>query len=187
MKIFLKPFMLFLNFTVLCGIIYPAVVTIFSRVFFFEKSHGSLITRDGALIGSTLISQNFNRSEYFFSRPSSCDYNADPSAPSNFGPTNKILAQSIKQRREHLRLLHNNDNVPEDLLTTSGSGLDPHISKAAANFQAERIANARNIIEDDVLSLIAAHLEGEKFALFGESRVNVLMLNLSLDRLYGKP
>jgi K+-transporting ATPase ATPase C chain len=187
MKIFLKAFMLFINLTILCGIIYPGVVTIFARVFFFEESHGSLIRRDGSLIGSKLISQNFSRQEYIFSRPSSCDYNANPSASSNLGPTSKILAQLIEQRREYLRLLHKDDNVPEDLLTTSGSGLDPHISKAAANFQAKRVANTRNINENDVLSLISSHLEGENFALFGESRVNVLMLNLSLDRLYGKP
>lgn len=186
MRILFTSLMSMIFFTILCGLIYPSIVTIISVIFFYDKSQGSLITKDGHIIGSKLIAQEFNKPEYFFGRPSSCHFKADQSSASNLGPTSEILANNIEKRRKYLRDLHDDNNVPEDLLTTSASGLDPHISEKAAKFQALRIAKARNIGEKEVLSLIANNMENNNLLLFGERIVNVLMLNLSLDKIYGK-
>lgn len=189
MKSFTQAFMLLLVMTLVCGIIYPVLVSLGGQLLFFEKSNGSLIKRGETIVASALVGQKFSSPHYFWSRPSACDYQAVPSCASNLGPTSKELASKITIRRKELAQIHDipEGNIPEDLLTASGSGLDPHISLSAANMQALRIATARGITESDVKALIQTHEEGDKFALFGEIRVNVVMLNLSLDRLYGNP
>jgi K+-transporting ATPase ATPase C chain len=186
---------LIIAFTVLTGLIYPLVMTGLANVLFPYQAHGSLIEKDGKVIGSELIGQNFTSDRYFHGRPSatvgadpadpskttSVPYNAANSGGSNLGPTNKALIDRIKGDVEKLKQENNSAQVPTDLVTTSGSGLDPHISPAAADFQVPRIAKARNLPENDVRQLVAEHVRGRTLGLFGEPRVNVLELNLALD------
>lgn len=173
--------------TVLTGLIYPLAVTGLCQVFFRDKANGSLITVNGQVVGSELIGQNFTRAEYFQPRPSAAGndgYDATASGGSNLGPTNKKLIDRVQASVDKFH----KDNpdyqgaIPADLLTTSGSGLDPHISPASAEAQAERVANARGASVDQIRTLISAHTEGRDLGFLGEPRVNVLLLNLELDR-----
>jgi potassium-transporting ATPase KdpC subunit len=186
---------LIIAFTVLTGLVYPLVMTGLANVLFPYQAHGSLIEKDGKVIGSELIGQNFTSDRYFHGRPSatvgpdpadpsktiSVPYNAANSGGSNLGPTNKALIDRIKGDVEKLKQESPSAQVPTDLVTTSGSGLDPHISPAAAYFQVPRIAKARSIPEDALNDLIATHIEDRTLGLFGEPRINVLALNLALD------
>ena len=173
--------------TVLTGLIYPLAVTGLCQVFFRDKANGSLIEVNGQVIGSDLIGQNFTRPEYFHPRPSAAGndgYDATASSGSNLGPTNRKLITRVQASIEKFRK-ENPDYqgvIPADLLTTSGSGLDPHISPAAAEAQAFRIAQARGASLAQVRSLIAAHVEPRDLGFLGEPRVNVLQINLDLDR-----
>jgi K+-transporting ATPase ATPase C chain len=183
----LRPALLiFLALTLITGVLYPGVVTFIAHVAFADQASGSVITRDGKAVGSSLIGQPFTDPKYFWSRPSATSpqpYNGAASGGSNQGPTNPAFAAAVKDRITVLRAADpdNVQAVPADLVTASGSGLDPHISPAAAEYQLARVARARGLDESQVRKLVAAATEGRTFAVLGEPRVNVLKLNLALD------
>ena len=172
--------------TVILGVIYPLGITAIAQLAFPNKANGQLIDRNGVVVGSRIIGQGFSSPGYFHSRPSAAGtgWDAANSAGSQLGPTNKKLIDSVKANVEAARKENPNAPVPIDLVTASASGLDPHISPAAAEFQIPRIARERAIPEANVRQLIAAHTEGRTFGFFGEPRVNVLELNLALDAQY---
>jgi K+-transporting ATPase ATPase C chain len=170
--------------TVLLGIIYPLVVTGIAQVIFPRQAGGSLIERDGKVIGSRLIGQTFSGPRYFHSRPSAAGngYDATASGGTNLGPTSqKLFETNIKGAAEALNAENPNALIPIDLVTSSASGLDPHITPAAAEFQVPRVARERGLGADQVRRLVREHTEGRQFALLGEPRVNVLELNLALN------
>jgi len=170
--------------TILLGVIYPLVVTGIAKVVFPDKANGQLITRDGKVIGSRIIGQPFVGAGYFHSRPSAAGngYDAQNSGGTNYGPTNQKLIDRVKQDVAALQAENPGKPIPVDLITTSGSGLDPHITPAAADFQVPRIARERGMSEDQVRQLIASHTEGRQLGFLGEPRVNVLEMNLDLDQ-----
>jgi potassium-transporting ATPase KdpC subunit len=169
--------------TLLLGIIYPLVVTGLAQLTMRHKADGELITRDGHIVGSALIGQGFSSDRYFHSRPSAAGngYDATSSGGSNFGPTNKKLIDRIEADVATDQKENPGKNVPIDLVTTSGSGLDPDISPAAAFYQVPRIAASRHLSEGRVRSLVQSHIQARQFGFLGEPRVNVLELNLALD------
>jgi K+-transporting ATPase ATPase C chain len=169
--------------TILLGVIYPLVVTGIAQVLFPDQANGQLIQRNGVVVGSRVIGQPFSSPAYFHSRPSAAGngYDAGTSGGSNLGPTNQKLIDRVKTDLAALQTENPGKSVPVDLLTTSGSGLDPHISPAAAEFQVPRIARERRISEENLRQLIAKHTQGRQDGFLGEPRVNVLELNLDLD------
>ncbi len=174
--------------TILLGILYPLFVTALAQLFMKDKANGQLITQNGKVVGSRILAQPFSSSGYFHSRPSAAGANGyDPtsSGASNLGPTNQKLIDRVKADTASAQADNPSQPVPIDLVTTSGSGLDPHITPAAAEFQVPRIAKARGMTEQDVRRLIGRHTEGRQWGFFGEPRVNVLELNLDLDRAAG--
>jgi K+-transporting ATPase ATPase C chain len=188
----LRPALLSLALlTILTGAIYPAVVTGIAHLAFRRQAEGSLIPRDGKPVGSVLIGQPFDDPRYFWSRPSGTTpaYNGGASGASNLGPLNPALTDAIKGRVATLRAADSaaTGPVPIDLVTTSGSGLDPHITPAAAAYQANRVARARSLSPDRIRELVARYTEGRQLGILGEPRVNVLGLNLALDSLTATP
>ena len=189
MKTLLRPALtLFVLLSAITGIVYPLAVTGIAKVLFPAQAEGSLIVENGKPVGSRLIGQNFTDPKYFWGRPSATGpmpYNAGASSGSNQGPLNPALKDAVKARIDALKASDPSQTapIPEDLVTASGSGLDPQISPAAARWQAPRVARVRGLSEAEVSRLIDAHTEGRQLGLLGAPRVNVLALNLALDRL----
>ena len=187
MRAQLRPALVILvALTFVTGVAYPLLVTGVAQAVFPYQAQGSLITKDGKLVGSALIGQSFDDPKYFWGRPSATSpfpYNAASSSGSNLSPTNPDLVKAVQARVEALRAADpgNTAPVPVDLVTASGSGLDPHISPAAALYQVSRVAKARKLDPERVRQLVAQHTEGRWLGLLGEPRVNVLALNLALD------
>ena len=183
--------------TLITGLVYPLAMTGIAKVIFPYRAQGSLIERDGKVVGSELIGQQFTSDKYFHGRPSAttapdpadpnktvaAPYNAANSGGSNLGPSNKALIDRVQGDIDKLKQENPSTPVPADLVTTSASGLDPEISPAAAYFQVPRVAKARNLAEDRLRQLVTDHIEGRFLGLLGEPRVNVLLLNLALDQL----
>ncbi|CAN0622547.1 K(+) transporting P-type ATPase subunit KdpC [Burkholderia multivorans] len=187
MKSLIRPLVvIFAVLTAVTGLAYPAVMTLVGQTVFPSQANGSLIEQDGKVVGSALIGQSFDIPKYFWGRLSATSpmpYNAANSGGSNLGPINPALADQVKARIAALRDAGTDMSkpVPVDLVTASASGLDPEISPAAAAFQVERVAKARNLPADTVAQLVAANTAGRQFGVLGEPRVNVLKLNLALD------
>jgi K+-transporting ATPase ATPase C chain len=176
----------FFLLTLITGVLYPLAVTGLAQLLFPRQANGSLIVREGVTLGSELIGQSFSDPKYFWGRPSSTTgfpYNAAASSGSNLGPSNPALIDAVKARIAALRAADpgNTQPIPVDLVTASASGLDPHISVAAALYQVPRVARAHGLPESAVIELIDRYTEGRQFGIFGEPRVNILLLNLALD------
>jgi K+-transporting ATPase ATPase C chain len=193
----IRPAIVFvIALTLITGLLYPLAMTGLAGVIFPGRSHGSLVERDGKVVGSELIGQVFSKDEYFHGRPSATNmpdpqdstktvdapYNGANSGGSNLGPTNRTLIERVRADADKFKEENPSTAVPIDLVTTSGSGLDPHISPEAALFQVPRVAKARNMPEDRLRQLVSEHTEGRLLGLLGEPRVNVLALNLALDQ-----
>jgi potassium-transporting ATPase KdpC subunit len=172
--------------TVIFGVIYPLAVTGMAQLLFHDRANGQLIERNGKLVGSRIIGQAFTGSGYFHPRPSAAGtgYDATASGGSNLAPTNKNLIERVKADVQKLHAENPNTPIPVDMVTTSGSGLDPDISPAAAEFQIPRVARARNINQEDLRALVQKHTKARDLGFLGEPRVNVLELNLELDSLH---
>ena len=173
--------------TVLLGVIYPLAVTGLAQMLSKDKANGQLVTKNGVTVGSRILAQPFSSARYFHARPSAAGtngYDATNSGGTNWGPTNQKLIDRVKSDTATLQSEHPGKAIPVDLVTTSGSGLDPHITPAAAEFQVARVARARGMAEDNIRNLVVAHTELRQFGFLGEPRVNVLELNLALDEQY---
>lgn len=189
MKTTLIAIRFFIALSLLCGVVYPLLVTGASQLFFKHKAEGSLITDGDKILGSEFLGQNFTNPKYFWARPSAIDYNPLPSGGSNLGPTSADLAAKFKERKQKLQESSEMENahIPADLLFASGSGLDPHMSPEAAHYQVERIGKSRGFKVKDLAEIrsLIDQMTGERtFGIIGEKRVNVLQLNLELERRF---
>ena len=180
----LRPaLMMMVQLTLVTGLVYPLLVTLGSGVVFHDRAEGSLVRREGHVVGSRLIGQGFQSAKYFWPRPSGAGYNGAASSGTNLAPSNPALVEAVKG---HLRDYRTTDSlntalVPEEMALASGSGLDPHVSMEAAMWQASRVARERGMSVEKVEALVRRHAEGRTFGVLGEERVNVLLLNLALD------
>lgn len=170
----------FIIFSVLLGLVYPLVITGIAQVVFPQKANGSLIVENGQVVGSSLIGQKFDKPEYFNSRPSAVDYNASGSGASNLGPSSNKLAEQVNAR---IASLGQNTHLPPDMVLTSASGLDPHISIENAKLQAQKIANVRGLQISKLDELISNNIDSEFLGIWGQEGVNVLKLNIDLDKI----
>ena len=186
-KNFITSILFTLVTTVILGLIYPFVITLLAQVVSRDRANGQLVTRNGVVVGSRILAQPFSSPQYFHPRPSAAGtngYDATSSGGSNFGPTNQKLIDRVKGDVSTLQAENPGKPVPVDLVTTSGSGLDPDITPAGAEFQIPRVARARGISETDLTKVVAEHTQGRQFGFLGEPRVNVLELNLALDERF---
>jgi K+-transporting ATPase ATPase C chain len=185
LSVFRQALLVFVALTVVTGVAYPVVMTVIAQVIFPHQANGSLIERDGKVVGSELIGQQFDDPKYFWSRPSATApaYNGAASTGSNYGPTNPAQLDAVKARAENIRKAHPKQTgpFPVDLVMASGSGLDPHVSPAAAEYQVIRVAQARGLELQKVRELVSQQTEGRQLGVLGEPRINVLSLNLALD------
>jgi potassium-transporting ATPase KdpC subunit len=189
MKLFIQSVKQTFFLTILVGILYPFAITALAQIAFPRQANGSLIEVNGKIVGSELLAQQFTGDKYFWSRPSAGSYATVPSGASNFGPTSKKLQEAVVGFADTLRKAHHlpaNAPVPADLVFTSASGLDPHISPEAVRFQMTRVAAARGISEDRIKTLVEKFIEPSQWGFLGELRVNVLKLNLALDKQFAK-
>lgn len=170
--------------TILFGVIYPVAVTAIAQVFFPRQANGELIRKNGAVIGSQLIGQDFSSPGYFYSRPSNSDYDGLNSGGSNLGPTNRRLLERVEGDVRKIQPQNPGAPIPVDLVTASASGLDPDITPAAADFQIPRVARQRGTSEIKLRAIVRKHIDGREFGILGEPRVNVLELNLDLDAVH---
>jgi K+-transporting ATPase ATPase C chain len=173
--------------TIILGLIYPFVLTGISQAIFPRQASGNFVSRGGQVVGSHLIAQKFEKPEYFWPRPSAVDYNPLPSGGSNLGPISQDLKKAVEERKAKLKAAHADQTIepPQDLLFASASGLDPHISIEAAQYQTGRVAKARNLKADQLQKLVADATEQRQLGILGEQTVNVLALNMSLDKIQG--
>jgi K+-transporting ATPase ATPase C chain len=172
--------------TIMFGVLYPLVITGLAQVFLPDRANGQLIHKNGKIVGSKIIGQSFTGAGYFHSRPSlaGTGYDATASSGSNLGPTNKALQERVQSDVQKLKAENPDVAIPIDLVTTSGSGLDPEISPAAAEFQLQRVARERGVKEEDLRTLVQKHTKGRDLGILGEPRLNVLELNLELDSVH---
>ena len=190
MKIFFPCFRLFLILVILTGVIYPIAITAFAQLVFHDQAEGSPVSFNGKLIGSALLSQKTESPKYFWPRPSAGDYATVASSASNLGPSSDVLRKTIADRAAKIRTANKlpvDAPLPDDMITASASGLDPHISPAAARMQIDRITQARGFNADQrskLGALVESHTEGPQLGFLGEPRINVLLLNLALDELH---
>jgi|688.fasta_scaffold16775_8 K+-transporting ATPase ATPase C chain len=194
MNIVWKSLKMFLWMTLLTGVLYPLLITLIAQFTFPEQSQGQFLTRENKIVGSKLIAQKFENPKYFWPRPSAIDYQPLPSGGSNLGPTSATLKQLVEKRSAHLmqtHSIHDSDRIPSELVYASGSGLDPHLTPAAAQFQIDRILKARNLDpskgREKLLKLIEQLTEERRFGFLGEPVVNILQLNLALDEIQKEP
>jgi K+-transporting ATPase ATPase C chain len=185
MKHFLPALRLKIFFTILLGLGYPFVMTAIGQALFSQKVNGDFVTYNGRLVGSKWIGQNFEKPQYFWGRPSAVSYNPQPSGGSNLGQASQDLKKAVEERATKLKAAHPDQTgeIPQDLLFTSASGLDPHISPEAARYQMQRVAHARSLSVEQLQKLIEQVTEPRPFGILGEPVVNVLALNLALDQL----
>lgn len=186
MKTLLNSLKSFILFSVLLGIIYPLIITGIARLAFPNKANGGLVVKNGRIVGSELIGQTFNKPEYFNGRPSAVDYNAAESGASNLGPSSKKLISTVEERIAKVKKendLNPSDQIPADMVLTSASGLDPHISIQNALLQINRISKTRSITKEQLRSLITKNMDDDFIGIWGSEGVNVLRLNLALDNL----
>jgi K+-transporting ATPase ATPase C chain len=185
MKLIIQSIRITVVFTILTGLAYPLIITGLAQLAFRDKANGSLVRRDGKVVGSELLAQKFQSPRYFWPRPSADDYATVPSGASNLGPTSAALRSNVTANAAAIRAANKlpaDARIPSDLLFASGSGLDPHISPDAARLQVARVAAARNVSEDSIKALVEKFVEPPQFGFLGEPRVNVLLLNLALDQ-----
>lgn len=187
MKHFLPAIRFTIFMTLLLGFAYPLLITGIAETIFSRQASGDFVSRGGVIVGSLLIGQKFEKPEYFWPRPSTVDYNPLPSGGSNLGQANQDLKKTVDERKERLKAAHSEQEQPppQDLLFASASGLDPHISVEATQYQVARVAKARNLTKAEINQLVEQASEGRQFGLFGEPTVNVLALNLALDKKQG--
>lgn len=189
MKLFIQSIKQMIFWTILTGVLYPLVITGIAQVAFSRQANGSLIEQGGRIVGSELLAQQFTGEKYFWPRPSAGSYATVPSGASNYGPTSKKLQDTVNGYADALRKAHKlppDAPVPADLVFTSSSGLDPHISPEAARFQIVRVAAARGLSEDQIKNLVGKFVEPPQWGFLGQARVNVLKLNLALDNIRTK-
>ena len=184
MKQIITSIKVFIVFSVLLGLIYPLAITGIAQATMRDKANGSLIVENGRIVGSSLIGQNFDKPEYFNSRPSAVDYNASGSGASNLGPSSKKLIARVKEAISREKL--GDKNIPADMVLTSASGLDPHISLENAQIQIPRIAKVRNVSETKLKELVNKNTDSDFIGVWGQKGVNVLKINIDLDKLAGK-